>query len=120
MGLYLEFGRGNITIEKARDVANRKVELLKLRVKESQEKQQEKNDKKGYQGVGKKEILEAVLLKEWSRIKQRISEDIDMLNKNGKEEITIQKLQNEYKESAIKWFSGQYGVGIKYKKQVKK
>ena len=120
MGLYLEFGRGNITIEKARDVANGKVELLKLRVKESQEKQQEKNDKKGYQGVGKKEILEAVLLKEWAKIKQRISEDIDMLNKNGKEEITIQKLQNEYKESAIKWFSGQYGVGIKYKKQVKK
>jgi hypothetical protein len=43
-----------------------------------------------------------------------------MLNKNGKEEIVIQKLQNEYKESAIKWFSGQYGVGIKYKKQIKK
>ncbi|MFK7761592.1 MAG: hypothetical protein AB8B46_05785 [Candidatus Midichloriaceae bacterium] len=120
MGLYLEFGRGNITIEKARDVAKTKVELLKSRVKEFQEKQQENNDKKGYQEVGNKEILEAVMLNMWSKIEQKISEDIDMLNKNGKEEIVIQKLQNEYKESAIKWFSGQYGVGIKYKKQIKK
>ena len=120
MGLYLEFGRGNITIEKARDIAKTKVESLKSRVKEFQEKQQENKDKKGHQEVGNKEILEAVLLNMWDKIEQKISEDIDMLNKNGKEEIVIQKLQNEYKESAIKWFSGQYGVGIKYKKQIKK
>jgi hypothetical protein len=76
MGLYLEFGRGNITVEKARDIAKTKVESLKSRVKEFQEKQQENMDKKGHQEVGNKEILEAVLLNMWDKIEQKISEEL--------------------------------------------
>ena len=103
-GFFLEFGEGHLSIEEVMERAVRKVEILKGMLSKSLQIRQ---DKKEYRGI--RELKLEVMGGAWSRVIEKIKEDIKRLNEKGKERITIQELRKEYREEAINGFREEYG-----------
>lgn len=103
-GLFLEFGERHLSIEEVMERAVKKVEILKGMLSKSLQIRQ---DKKEYRGI--RELKLEVMGGAWSRVIEKIKEDIKRLNEKGKERITIQELRKEYREEAINGFREEYG-----------
>lgn len=103
-GLFLDFSEGNISIRELEAEVKKRASICRDKEKELIKKDSDKIEK----------LLAETTRQVWEKYEKAVTQDKKRLQNK---EISIGKLQKDYKWLAVTWFSSQYGIGKKTKNQ---
>ena len=103
-GLFLDFSKGNVSMNELESEIKKRVSICRNKEKELLKKEADKIEK----------LLSETTRQVWEKYEKAVIQDKKRLQNK---ETSIGKLQKNYRELAITWFSNQYGIGTKTKNE---